>query len=55
MEMINRKRANKVLCADLEMSAAGAFDSPTASIGLVGDRRGKKIERRLLPEVAHFS
>lgn len=53
MEMINRNRTNKVLCVDLEISAAGAFDSPTMSIRLGGG--GVRIEHRLLPEVAHFS
>lgn len=42
MEMINRNRTNKVLCVDLEISAAGAFDSPPVSIGLVGEGGEKK-------------
>jgi len=54
MEVINRNRTNDILRVDLEISAAGAFDSPTVSIGLLGEGE-KKPEHALLPEVAHFS
>lgn len=58
MEMINRNRTNKVLCVDLEISAAGAFDSPTMSIrlgGVGGENRAQAASRSCTFQLNYFN